>query len=180
MRYYSLLILLSLFTSIPFADCQNTKHIATVFKKYQVSLQSIENQLTLVEQDSLVKKNKVQKLYSLIKNIQEQKFNLDSAFIEYEFLSKRALLDQILTKKQLKKRNRNQLKKDLLQWNYHSCHPKSDKFWHTVSRFFYNLETISNSPFQNISLLSSLHNEIMMQQEIANLILKDVTSNNEH
>lgn len=170
--YFTLSVILILF--IQESSAQNANHIKTILTTYQNSLANLENKIVVFNADSVQKNKNFKNFISTIKKLQSQKFNLDSAFIEYEYLSKRILLDQILTKKHLKKKNRKQLKKDLLKWNYNSCHPTSDRLWHSVSKFFYHLETLSNASYIQDDSFDELLKKIKQQQQIASIILEDI------
>jgi len=174
MKNITYLLLLIIFTISTTGSAQNIKHISQILTTYQTSLVEIESQLIAIKYDSLATNSTLKKTISNLKKLQVQKFNLDSAFIEYEFMSKQILLDKILTKKKLKKKLRTELKKELLKWNYRSCHPKSDQLWHSVSRFFYDLETITNTPYLNRNSLLSLAQDIKKQQRIISIMLKDI------
>jgi hypothetical protein len=167
-------ILLTLLLFSVKSEAQKTEHIKGIFFSYHDGLTKLEGEIDNFNNDSLLKKEHFIEIILRIKDLQSQKFNLDSAFIEYEYMSKRILLSQILTKEKLKKRNRNQLKEDLLKWNYNSCHPTSDRLWHSVSKFLYKLETFSNSKLNQENTLLNLLNEIKQQQKIASVILKDI------
>jgi len=169
------LLLLFVFHISTIVNAQNTKHISTILMTYQFSLTKIETKLNFITSDSLYKISNLNDFIITLKELQVQKFNLDSAFIEYEFMSKRILLDKILTKRKLKKKRRKKLQEELLKWNYHSCHPKSDQLWHSVSRFFYNIETITNNPYPERSNFHFLADEIKNQQRIITIILQDIT-----
>jgi hypothetical protein len=172
-KIISIAIVLLLFL-VQKSDAQNADHIKTILITYQTSLTKLESEIVIYNHDSLQNNKKIKGLIVTLQKLQNQKFNLDSAFIEYEYLSKRILLDHILTKKRLKRRKRKQLKEDLLKWNYNSCHPTSDRLWHSVSKFFYNIETISNAPYIRENTFVDLLKKVKRQQQIADIILEDI------
>tara|TARA_B110000211_G_C14005389_1_gene520546 strand:+ start:90 stop:626 length:537 start_codon:yes stop_codon:yes gene_type:complete len=174
MKKITLTLFILLIFFVQKSDAQNTEHIKTILTTYQTSLTELESKIGIFNNDSLQKNKSLKSLIITFKNLQGQKFNLDSAFIEYEYLSKRILLDQILTKKRLKRRKRKQLKEDLLKWNYNSCHPASDRLWHSVSKFFYHLETLSNAPYIQEDTFTKLLEKVKQQQQIASIILEDI------
>lgn len=177
-QIYSLL----LFTVLSFGvKSQSINHIQIVFKQYQKSLDSLTNLMNPSTKN--VDSIPFESIINYIEKMQQQKFSLDSAFVEFKYLSNKAHLKTILRKKNLKKKNRKQLEYDLLEWSISTCHPQSELLWHRVSKFFYSLEMASLNNQQKDKqstqlFLSWIQRDLPLiikeQQEIASLILRDL------
>lgn len=174
MRKITTAIVILMLIFVVRSNAQDKEHIQNIIIKYQVSLSDLESKIETLNIDSLTKKNNLKLVILSLKKLQNQKFNIDSAFIEYEFLNKRILLDEILKKKRPKRKNKKELQKELLKWNYNSCHPKSDRLWHSVSKFFYHLETLSNSTYIQENTFVNLLKKVKQQQIITSIILEDI------
>ena len=154
---------------VEISNAQDSEHIQDIITKYKISFSGLEGKIeTFNIYHQNIKKIKPSSFNT--KKMQIQKVNIHFAFIEYKFINKRILLDEILRKKRWKKNK----KRELLKWNYNSCHPKSDRLWHSVSKFFYHLETLSNSTYIQENTFVNLLEKIKQQQQITKIILKDI------
>ena len=86
------------------SNAQDSEHIQNIITQYQVSLSDLESKIETFNRYPLKKKNNLKFLILTMQKLQNQKFNIDSAFIEYEFQNKRILLEEILRKKDRKEK----------------------------------------------------------------------------
>lgn len=174
------------------AHTQTTKDINRIFSVYKQELSILENEVRNYNSDTTKSQELLISITNKLNYFQRHKFSLDSGYVIYQFLSKRAILDQILTKKNLKSKRRDQLKASLLDWSNANCHPKSDQFWHSTSSFFSELgnqlnqfyqqgKQIEMNSFETLFIQEyiqiTLPQKIIRQQVMIDQVLRDLPKN---
>lgn len=184
-------LILSIFILFCFhSNGQTIQDVNRIFTTYQSALDVLNQEIINYNQlDSTSDSSNLKNIIDKLSIFQQHKFSLDSGFVVYQFLSSRALLDKILVKKNLKKKNRDQLKSELLDWSLSNCNPKSDQYWHSTSTFFsgssnrinqFNNQTGNPevSAYNTAMIEKYLKQEFLIQIEqqkkIIDLILKDL------
>lgn len=184
-KYISCFLILINYT----AFSQTTEDVNRIFTDYKKELNLLETSLYTFNSDTIRSTSKLLSLTEKVNLSQGNKFSLDSGYVIYQFLSKRAILDQILSKKALKTKNREQLKSSLLDWSDANCHPRSDQLWHSTSAFFSELgnqlnqfqrqgKNIEMNSFETLFFLEyleiTLPQKINQQQSLVDQILRDL------
>jgi len=102
-------IVILLFIFVERSNAHGSYHVQNIIIQYQVSLYDLKSEIETFNRHPVKKKNNLKILILALQKLQKQKFNIDSHFIEYEFLNKRILLDKIFRKKDLKEKQITQM-----------------------------------------------------------------------
>ena len=102
-------IVILLFIFVERSKAHGSDNAQNIIIQYQVFLSNLENEIETFNRHPVKKKNNLKILILALQKLQKQKFNIDSHFIEYEFLNKRILLDKIFRKKDLKEKQITQM-----------------------------------------------------------------------
>jgi hypothetical protein len=97
-------IVILLFIFVERSNAHGSYHVQNIIIQYQVSLYDLKSEIETFNRHPVKKKNNLKILILALQKLQKQKFNIDSHFIEYEFLNKRILLDNNIQKKRSKRK----------------------------------------------------------------------------